>query len=801
MKTLTTNARVKTLTPKGTFPIVVLEIDWPGDTKYYTEFPYSFNSQTCEVALIEIDDFVNSGKVGSIGEVSSVGFKLDDTGGTLKTKVNTQIIEGTYCRIWHHYYDLSSSDATSKLYGRLAGPIKWSEKERVFEAQIESIQATGEIGFAPSEFETDPNYVEDLLPEAYNTPWPIIFGSPKRVPIVKIIGPSDEFPNRAYKYVVGLYIASSISRVLAKRQCYGDKEDDFYIVPSSYYSIGNETIGGRSVTVITFPTLLSNIEGENWEDEIYVDPNSGLSSNIATQIEWILESFTNITIDAPSFAAAAALIGDTPAHFALFDQRDALDLCTKMAWQARCLLVIKDGVAFLRPLFVNSSVDLVLTANEAKLSTLELSFTETEDIVTVFNANWKQDYSGQKESEQKTIFKNEVSRYGVISEDYDFFCFTTLRAIQVSASFWAYRYGHSWRRASLECFLPVLGIEAFDCVQLSYTPFSTYAVRGFVESASHDTEDNVISINLELGSKAGDNSGGQPIEDPQYWTGGSEPKNGYTTPVPAREEKTICESNIENEFKDKIKNAGGTRIHIESGSSLAGKAYEIYWVEKDVFVAEDGETMDVAHVGTPREDNIESGQILFTKETTVGYYGWGFQAGDDVWCDYDENPQNHPNYFDSATYRVGDVVGVEKDQQHLTKARSGFVVTGIQGSKISIGPGSVDPKLEKIKSFDAIPAFSPAEIYGYDGEHTLVRKPTEDNLPPGRIIFPVTTLPAGSRGKGYNAFDVSPYVEGSAPSEIGAEFGTQANSSELVEGNTGFLALGRKDGRNQFRPF
>jgi hypothetical protein len=480
------------------------------------------------------------------------------------------------------------------LYGRIAGPITWNEKERTFEAQVESIQTTGEIGFAPSEFETDSNYVEGLLPEAYNIPWPIIFGSPKRVPIVKIIGPTEEFPNLSYKYVVGLYLASSVSKVLAKRQCYGDKEDDLYIVPSSYYSIGNETIGGKSVTVIIFPTLLSEIEGEGWEDDIYVDVTSGLSSNIVDQIEWILESFTNITVDALSFAAVASLISDTPGHFALFDQRDALDLCTKMAWQARCLLFIKNGVAYLRPLFTNSTVDFALTANEAKLSSLELSFTETEDIITVFNALWKQDYSGHKEGEQKTVFKNEVSRYGVISEDYDFFCFTTLRAVQISASFWAYRYGHSWRKAKIECFLPALSIEAFDCIQLSYNTFSTFGVRGFAESVNHDADNNIIGIDLELGSKAGDNSGGQPVEDPQYWTGGTESKNGYTTTVPAREEKTICESNIENELNEKIKNAGGTRIHIESGSIGAYNAYEIYWVEKDVFVSEDGEIMELS---------------------------------------------------------------------------------------------------------------------------------------------------------------------------------------------------------------
>jgi hypothetical protein len=165
------------------------------------------------------------------------------------------------------------------------------------------------------------------------------------------------------------------------------------------------------------------------------------------------------------------------------------------------------------------------------------------------------------------------------------------------------------------------------------------------------------------------------------------------------------------------------------------------------------------------------------------------------------NPQNHPNYFDSATTAIGDNVGIEKSSQRLTKARSGFVVTGISGNTVSISSGSVDPKLEKIRSSDAIGAFNPAEIYGYDGDRTLVRIPTADSIPPGRIIHPITDMPAGSNGKGYNAFDVSPYVTGAVPSAIGAEFGTVAGSQQLVEGNTGYVALGRKGGRNQYRPF
>jgi hypothetical protein len=799
MKNQTSSALAKSLTAKGTFPIIVLEINWGSGTVYYTELDYTFNGQACQVAIISIGEFVSSGKIGATGEVSSVSVTLDDTSSAIKAKINTEVIEGTKAKIWHHYYDLPSSDATLMLNGKIAGPIAWSEEERTFSFSVETFQGKGEVGFSPSEYETDPNYVEGLLPEAYNSNWSIIFGSPKRVPISRIYGPTDEEPDLPEKYLVG-YNTVSISNVFAKKSCVVGDPDDLFLVDSAYYSVNNESVGGKTVTLVSFPIALSKIEGENWQDDIFVDC-TGLSSNIANQIEWILETFTDLTVDPVSFSTAASLVGDTPGHFVLADQEDALSLSEKMAWQARCLLFTKDNVAFLRPLFTNNIIGGALTANEIKLKGAELGFTETEDLVTVFNATWVQDYSGHKEGNQKTVFKNEVDRYGVIPQDYNFFCFTTLRAVQVSASFWAYRYSHSWRKITVQSFLPALGIEAYDGVFVSYPALSAYGLRGFAESVNHNHDSSLIEIKIELGSKAGDHSGGQPIEDPHYWTGGNEPKDGYTSPVPAREEKLVCDSDIDDSINQKLKNAGGTRIHIEDGSIGAYNAYEILWVEKDVFVLEDKETMDVAHVGIPREDNLDSGKVLFTKENTIGYYGWGFPAGDGVWCDYDLNPQNHPNYFNSPTYALGDNVGTEKDKQWLTKARSGFVVTGIEGGRISIGSGSVDKNLEKVKATDAIPAFSPAEHYGYDGDHALIRKPTEDNLPPGRVYFPNTDIPEGAKGKAYNAFDISAYVDGPEPSDLGVELGTQANSFELIEGNTGFLVLGRKGEKNQVRPF
>ena len=127
MRQLTANARTKSLTPKGTLPLQILEIRWAGGVRYYSDMDYTFNGVACEVSIIKLGDVNSSGKIGSSGEVATIDFELDDTQSLLKAKVNTEILEGTICVLWHHYYDLPSSDAAILLYGKMAGPIKWSE--------------------------------------------------------------------------------------------------------------------------------------------------------------------------------------------------------------------------------------------------------------------------------------------------------------------------------------------------------------------------------------------------------------------------------------------------------------------------------------------------------------------------------------------------------------------------------------------------------------------------------------------------------------------------------------------------
>lgn len=515
MRTLTSAARIKSLTPKGTEPIVVIGVHWAAGTIYYSDRPLTFDGQACTEALISVGEIESSGKVGSKGDISTVNIKLDDTDGSLKSKYNTEFIEGLAADYYHHYADLPSTDATLPLGGKIAGDIVWDEAERTFEFSIESIQVKGEVGFTPESNDdlTNPNYVEGILDEAVGQFWKIGFGSIKRVPAQKLFGPTDEEPEAETIYIINGVPSGSIGQVVAHRNCYGAAQDDLYIVPAGYYQVDlNASVGGHSVTLIRFPIALSQIPNENWDDQVFVDVNSSLSSNTAAQIQWILETFTTITCDAVSFSAANSALVSYPSNWLLQDQQDALALCEQMAWQCRCALSLRSGVAYLKPLWINAPTDGVINADNIKLKSLKLSFTDTEDIVTVFKANYLCDYSGVKGCEKYFTYKNNVSRYGAINEDYDFFIYTGPMQVKTSATFWGYRYSNSWRKLEATCFLPALPTEAFDCVQVNLPQLSTYGIRGLCEESSLSPDTNTVILKIQLGSRAGDHAGGQPVE-------------------------------------------------------------------------------------------------------------------------------------------------------------------------------------------------------------------------------------------------------------------------------------------------
>ena len=318
-------------------------------------------------------------------------------------------------------------------------------------------------------------------------------------------------------YICNLVPSTEILAVYGYRQI--DDQKVFVPIPSTYYTKTlSGSLAGQTATYLEFATALEEYEDENWEGSVYVTLRSSIGSNVAQLIEWLLTTYSNLTVDA-SFAAVAAKVGQYPVNFAIFDQPNVLKLVEEIAWQARCAVVIREGVASIIYLSELIVADVTLDEDDLELKTLELGFSETDDIVTKLTGNWLKDYSEEPDSTRRVIYKNNISLFNLVEEERDFFIYNNANLVKLSVFFWGYRWSNSWRKVAYKTFLDTLALEPFDTVGHDIGILSTNELRGTIEDTSQDSNEQSITIKAELASKAGDSDAGQPIEDLGYYLG------------------------------------------------------------------------------------------------------------------------------------------------------------------------------------------------------------------------------------------------------------------------------------------
>lgn len=718
VRTLTTDAQAQADQKLGTEPLVILKIEWGSGTLFYADKDLEFQGNDAIGAILDVSPVSTTGKQDDLGEISSVNITLDDTDGSLKAKVDKDIIEGTPVTIFHNFETLVEADAIVLLKGKIIGDVTWNEGNRALSFSVESIIESDEVGFAPKAGD-----FTDLNAEVIGVPWPLVFGTVLKIPAVRIkqavngftteqvlpttpffnvengskfpqgtsiqidiarirfTGSFDnnkftptsrndaiftsinivarvvadlDFNNAAVLWIdstapipnlVGLYcfIAGSfnfVNRCVSQvgNRCrfakpwrpnntfdqvllsdtfggsifevaalpraswgvsftlegrhgvgfipgadqtnlldfvfYEVKGDNwkifpiantvlvvtfadlyvanlissteilevwghrrfqnrriFNLIPSSRYVVTlSDTLAGQTPTTIGFTKRLEDFERENWEGDVFVSLRSSQGPNVADIIQFIIEEFTNLAVDATSFASVKTKIANFPAGFAVFDQPDAIELIQDIAFQARCAVFVRNGVVFLTYLSEIPTSSFALSEPDIELKTLELSFVTSEELITRIISKWRSDYSEEGE-EREIISSRNIDKFGLREQEIDFFIYNIESLVQLSTDFWGFRNSNSWRLIQYLTFLTTLEVEVFDTINHTLAIVSANSLRGIVEETNHNSVDPRIGIMCRLASKAGDVDGGnEPIEDTSFYTG--DPSNP-TQPAPA----------------------------------------------------------------------------------------------------------------------------------------------------------------------------------------------------------------------------------------------------------------------------
>lgn len=266
------------------------------------------------------------------------------------------------------------------------------------------------------------------------------------------------------------------------------------LVPSNRYSVVSVPFGTITAQIVRMNRLLSAYPGENWEDGIYVDQTSSIGPNPADIIAAIINTYSpDLGIDENSFAVCRALLVNYPMNFTLSDKPEILGFLQDLAYQCRCAIYIKNQVFFMQYLSAEFLSGVTITIDDVLEGTIQVTTSETEQIITRLSGHYFADYATGVESQ--VIVRNNVNRYGLFKDDHTFFAYTNGRYVQKSVTYWVIIRSNVWKKLKFSTPLHLLNLETFDLVVFDISGIvANVPVTCRIESTQYDSANNKIDF-------------------------------------------------------------------------------------------------------------------------------------------------------------------------------------------------------------------------------------------------------------------------------------------------------------------
>ena len=318
--------------------------------------------------------------------------------------------------------------------------------------------------------------------------------------------------NREITYIANI-LPSTIHNVRAVRFLNGN---EFLLdVPDEFYEVRETDYGGYQVTEIVFQRPLSTESKESgggWRDDIYITQTSSVGPNTVDILRWFIETYTDYAIDETSFQDVQPKLEVYPMHFCLDTRPNIIQILQNIARQARCALWQRDDTFFIKYLaeeptpVVTLQEDDILRDNSTDdgRGTLEISLTDTEDLVTKSVNKWRKDFSPFIKKDNTLILRHNIKRYGTHDKEVDYFTYAHLDLVRKSATFWLIREANSWKKIKLNTTLEFSLLEPFDAVTIELPDVASEPFLGIVERAILDSSGKEIQLEIWCPIRAGE---------------------------------------------------------------------------------------------------------------------------------------------------------------------------------------------------------------------------------------------------------------------------------------------------------
>jgi hypothetical protein len=275
-------------------------------------------------------------------------------------------------------------------------------------------------------------------------------------------------------------------------------------IPTSYYRAYRQSFGSVTATIVEVHDALSKVEQQPWEDTVYVTFQSSIGPNPVDVIAYLITRYTSFGIDSPSFDHVRERLVNYPMNFVFPGRKNIFTALQELAFQARCAIYLRNGRFYLQ--YLPEAPASVHTFNESNVdtNTLELGFTQTEDLITKFVGTWRA--HGAQDEDHKCILRYNVKKYGIHEFAFDFYAYSLIDIVLKVMSYWLVRRGNTWKTLSYSASLDALNAEVFDGVTLDFVAdYASYdAVLGVVEQADYDSDQNTVNFTTWTGVRAGE---------------------------------------------------------------------------------------------------------------------------------------------------------------------------------------------------------------------------------------------------------------------------------------------------------
>lgn len=283
-------------------------------------------------------------------------------------------------------------------------------------------------------------------------------------------------------------------------------------VTADKYTVYETDYGGYQVVEIGMNKDLK-LYNDQWDDQIYVSFTSSIGPNPCDIIEWLVEKYTDLTVDAASFASVKSALTNYPTNFYLISRPDVYDVINDIAYQSRCSVYVRNDIIYIKYLSEEPTSVRTISESDVLSGSFVEFLSETEDVYTTHNIKWQKGGAAvqdDREVEQELILKYNVNKYGTVEEEWDYYCLNIYELVLKTGTFWLIRKANSWKKAKFKLPFKHMELDVGDCITLNVQQFSSTPVKCVIESMNLDPDSYTLDVVVWSPMRSGDTT-------PYYW--------------------------------------------------------------------------------------------------------------------------------------------------------------------------------------------------------------------------------------------------------------------------------------------